>query len=94
MLVEVPITVIMPPRIAAKDKGISNADTDPPVRFDHRETAGTSIATIGVLLKKADAPAAGPSSFANVRLSPPLPPRREFTTGTSTPVLSMAPART
>ena len=94
MLVEVPITVTMPPRIAAKDSGISTADTEPPVRFDQRVTAGTSIATIGVLLTNADAPAAGTSSRNRVRRSPRLPPSSEFIIGTSTPVRSMAPAST
>ncbi len=49
-----PIIVIEPPAIAAKERGINNFALLIPVAFDKRTTTGSIMATIAVLFKKAE----------------------------------------
>jgi hypothetical protein len=58
-LVEVPMRVDMPPRIEANESGISMMRGDRLFRAAHASTTGMSAATIGVLLRKAEAMAVG-----------------------------------
>ena len=53
-MVDVPITVIIPPIIAAYDKGIRNLPGETLFFFAHWYTYGINKATIGVLFKNAD----------------------------------------
>ena len=94
MLVDVPITVIIPPRTAANDSGMRKWETWRSVRCAHRETAGTSIATIGVLLRNADAPADETRRRASARRRPPPVPATRSTSGAMRPVRSTAAAIT
>ncbi len=64
-LVDVPITVINPPRTAANDTGMSTLEADTPRRSAHDRTCGISMATMGVLLRNADAPAVGTNVRSN-----------------------------
>jgi hypothetical protein len=52
--VDVPIRVVIPPRIAANESGIRSFDTGIPVFMLHTCSLGISMATIGVLFRKAD----------------------------------------
>ena len=74
-LVDVPISVTVPPRMAANDSGMRYREGESPLRSAQLVTCGTSIATIGVLLRKAEAPAVGTSSRASARRLVPAPPR-------------------
>jgi hypothetical protein len=58
-LVEVPMVVTTPPRITAEESGFRKRDGGTPRLSDHSATTGISIATIGVLLRKAEAAAEG-----------------------------------
>ena len=53
-MVEVPITVIIPPRIVANERGIRNFDAGFPVRRAQSFTYGIMNATIGVLFNTED----------------------------------------
>lgn len=53
-LVEVPITVIIPPKIVAKDSGIKNLEEELHVLSAQSFTYGIIKATIGVLFKNAE----------------------------------------
>lgn len=64
MLVEVPITVQTPPRIAAKESGIRYRDGERPRRSAQSRTCGASTSTSGVLFTNADAAALGMRSRA------------------------------
>ncbi len=57
----VPITVTVPPRMAANEIGISSRDTCRPWRRAHAWISGTITATIGVLFKTEDATETGGS---------------------------------
>ena len=61
-LVEVPISVAMPPSSAANDNGINSLLTDTWRRSAQDEICGMSMATIGVLLRNADVTAVGGST--------------------------------
>ena len=56
-LVDVPIRVHMPPRMAAYDMGMRNFFTGSPAFAAHSLTIGMKITTIGVLFRNADIPA-------------------------------------
>jgi hypothetical protein len=58
-LVEVPIVVSMPPRIVAKESGISRREAATPRRSAHPRTIGAAVATTGVLLTRPDSSATG-----------------------------------
>ena len=61
-LVEVPISVHIPPNIEAKDNGMRSFDGETSRLPDHSSTRGISAATIGVLLMNAERPATGKHS--------------------------------
>ena len=52
-LVDVPISVHMPPSIEAKESGMSSFDLSWPILSDHVSMIGISIATMGVLFMNA-----------------------------------------
>ena len=88
------MTVISPPRIAAKDTGISSLETESPRRLAQAFTCGISIATIGVLLRKAEAPTVGTRVRSKGRRYQPLSPRVFCISGVRAPVFSMPAAST
>ena len=53
-LVDVPISVVVPPKIDAKDRGISNLDGEIFNDLASRIATGINTTTTGVLLMKAD----------------------------------------
>ena len=93
-LVDVPISVVMPPSSAANDNGISSLLTETCRRAAHDEICGISIATIGVLFKKADETAVGGSTRSRGRRYQPLSPRVRCMIGVSAPVFWTAAATT
>ena len=93
-LVDVPIRVIIPPKMAANESGMRYFDGERPVRSAQLVTWGTSIATIGVLFKKADAAAVGVSSRASVQRWFSLAPSVVATNGWSARVFWTARDRT
>jgi len=54
IFVEVPISVIVPPKIEAKESGISSLDGASPIDFARLMATGIKMTTTGVLLMKAD----------------------------------------
>ena len=56
ILVDVPISVTIPPRIAAHDKGINSLDAGTLCLLPQSLTNGIIIATTGVLFMKAELP--------------------------------------
>mmetsp|Transcript_20775 Transcript_20775/g.67247 ORF Transcript_20775/g.67247 Transcript_20775/m.67247 type:complete len:341 (-) Transcript_20775:46-1068(-) len=58
-LVEVPMSVHMPPSMEANESGIRSAWTDRPLRAAQPSQTERSMATMGVLFRKADATATG-----------------------------------
>src|SRR5690606_2184419 len=98
-LVEVPIRVTVPPTTAAKLTGISRREGERPVRRHQDSTGGIAIATIGVLLRNAEADAVSGRIRASVPRSL-LPPARgeraasRPTTVSSTRVRATAAAST
>jgi|GEM_PF-5189834 len=91
-LVDVPMRVMTPPRIAANDRGIRKRDTGSRLERAHDDTSGNSIATRGVLLNTDDNPATGTQSRA-MDARPPLPPRTRPVNPAKRPV-RLAPAAT
>ena len=85
-LVLVPISVHMPPRIAAKDNGMSNCEEDTRMRFDQSLITGMSIATMGVLLRNALKAVTGSMRRIWARSGESGWPRRRCTTVVSAPV--------
>src|SRR5690606_27468396 len=72
--VEVPITVIVPPRMVPKDTGIRYHDGGRPRFSAQSATWGATIATIGVLFRIADAAEVGMRRRASPeRTEPPFP---------------------
>jgi hypothetical protein len=57
MLVEVPIRVQTPPNWLAKESGINTRDGEIPRSFASAMDTGMKIATVAVLMMKADNPA-------------------------------------
>ncbi len=68
MLVEVPISVIMPPRTVKIDNGSSSFEAANPSFLDSWITTGIITATTGVLFMKADAVTTDPNRPATVPL--------------------------
>lgn len=58
-LVPVPMTVTVPPRTVAKERGMSSFDEATRKRRLHPFTAGIIAATMGVWSRKSEAPAMG-----------------------------------
>jgi hypothetical protein len=92
--VEVPMTVIRPPSTAANDTGMRSLETETPRRFAHAVTCGMSIATIGVLFRKADAPRVGISVRIRGSRYRPFSPSVLCMIGVNAPVFSMPAAST
>ena len=65
--VEVPISVHVPPRIAAKLIGMRNFEGLSPMRNAQSRTAGANIATSGVLFKNPESSAVGTNRRASKR---------------------------
>ena len=93
-LVEVPMTLINPPSTTANDSGMSSLDTDTRWRSAHDCTSGMSMATMGVLLRKAEAPAAGMDRRARGLRTPPSRPRAPCSRGVRAPVFCTPAATT
>ncbi len=95
-----PIRVMVPPKIAAKLIGIRYRDGERPVRRAQATTPGMTIATMGVLFRKADAAAVGATNRASETRSLGSPRRGELRRETraarpsSTRVRPAAPATT
>jgi hypothetical protein len=70
-LVEVPISVTVPPRIAAKLRGISTREGARPTDCETRSITGKRTATTAVLLRKGDTSAASMHSENTRRRGPP-----------------------
>ena len=93
-LVDVPISVAMPPSSAANDSGISSLLTDTWRRSAHELICGMSIATIGVLLRNADDSAVGGSTRSRGNRYQPRSPRVRCMIGVRAPVFCTAAATT
>ena len=93
-LVDVPISVAMPPSSAANDSGISSLLTDTCRRSAHDEICGISIATIGVLFRNADDTAVGAAPATAAAGTQPLSPSVRCRIGVRAPVFCTAAATT
>ena len=92
--VDVPINVQVPPRIVAKESGIKYRDGETPFLLAQSFTTGTNIATIGVLFRKAEGPAAHNIIFRSARGPVWVRPKIRFATNARAPVCCKAPAIT
>jgi hypothetical protein len=69
-LVDVPISVTVPPTTAAKLTGMRYFDGERPARRAQLMTGGIAIATMGVLFRNAEEAAVGMRTRASVARSP------------------------
>ncbi len=80
--------------MATNESGMRKYDTERPWRSAQSVSCGTSIATMGVLLRNADAPAEGTSRRASDPLRLVPSPSTQETIGCNAPVFSTARATT
>ena len=59
------MSVHIPPIMLEKESGISSLDGEAPIAAAHDPTSGTSAATMGVLLMKAESVHTGPQSMSS-----------------------------